>query len=106
MGDSLIRYQRDGAHLDQVLGRGHLGDLDHGRGRQRRLEIFAAHLMWTRRLEGRWPPNWVARGTRPWPPAASPAPARRATRPCAGRPPLWLAAPRPRHQVPWLALWR
>ena len=40
-----IRNHRDGVDLDQVVRRHHLGDLDHGGGRQRRLEIFAAHFV-------------------------------------------------------------
>src|ERR1700751_3588478 len=35
----------DGADLDQIIGRRHLGDFNHGRGRQRRLEILCAHFV-------------------------------------------------------------
>src|SRR5690349_19572959 len=42
---ALIRDPRDGVDLDEIVGRRHLADLDHGRGRRRRLEKFAPHFV-------------------------------------------------------------
>src|SRR4051794_5291503 len=39
--EHLIRDHGDGVDLDEIVGRRHLADLDHGRRRCRRLEIFA-----------------------------------------------------------------
>src|SRR4051794_38901693 len=39
--EHLIRDHGDGVDLDEIVGRRHLADLDHGRRRRRRLEIFA-----------------------------------------------------------------
>src|SRR5262245_7849221 len=40
-----LRNDGNGVDLDQIVRRGHLGDLDHGRGRQRRLEVLLAHVV-------------------------------------------------------------
>src|ERR1700730_11247061 len=40
-----LRKDRDGVDLDQIVRRYHLGDLDHGRGRQRRRKILAPHFV-------------------------------------------------------------
>src|SRR3954454_14282449 len=40
-----LRNDGDRVDLDQIIRRGHLDDLDHGRGRQRRLEILLAHVV-------------------------------------------------------------
>src|SRR5215831_5582314 len=36
---------RDGVDLDEIVGRGHLADLDHGGGRRGRAKIFAPHFV-------------------------------------------------------------
>src|SRR5262249_10883665 len=36
---------RDGVDLDEIVGRRHLADLDHRRGRRRRTKIFAPHFV-------------------------------------------------------------
>src|SRR5271166_447710 len=43
----VLFYGNDGdsADLDQIIRRRHLGDFDHGRGRQRRLEILRSHFV-------------------------------------------------------------
>ena len=43
--EHLIRDHSDGVDLDQIVRRRHLADLDHGRGRRRRLEILAPHFV-------------------------------------------------------------
>src|SRR5271163_4376971 len=40
-----VRDHRDCTDLDQTLRRSHLANLDHGRGRRRRLKIFAADFV-------------------------------------------------------------
>src|SRR5262245_24278440 len=42
---ALVGDHGDGVDLDQIVWRRHLADLDHGRGRCRRLEIFAPHFV-------------------------------------------------------------
>src|SRR3954470_22112727 len=43
--EHLIGDHGDGVDLDQIIGRRHLADLDHGRRRRRRLEILAPHFV-------------------------------------------------------------
>src|SRR5690554_4257169 len=40
-----VRQHRDGADLDEIFGRHHLGHFHHGGGRDRRLEILGADLV-------------------------------------------------------------
>src|SRR5262249_24954474 len=40
-----VRDDGDGVDLDQILGRGHLADLDHGRCRRRRAEVLAPYFV-------------------------------------------------------------
>src|SRR5262249_7208157 len=40
-----VRDDGDGVDLDEIVGRGHLADLDHGGSRRRRPEIFAPHFV-------------------------------------------------------------
>src|SRR6516162_6840924 len=40
-----LRNYRNGVDLDEIVGRRHLRNLDHGGGRKRRLEIFPAHFV-------------------------------------------------------------
>src|SRR5215471_818221 len=43
---SVLRKNRYRVDLNQVFGRGHLRDLDHGRSRRGRAEIFASYFMY------------------------------------------------------------
>src|SRR5580704_15465963 len=40
-----LRHDRDRVDLDQIVRRHHLGDLDHRRGLERRVEILPPHLV-------------------------------------------------------------
>src|SRR5690349_18669351 len=44
-GSPGARKDSDGAYLDEIVRRGHLGDLDHGGGRQRRLEVLRTNFV-------------------------------------------------------------